>query len=268
MLTVKKIADLLGVSNDLIRHHSESGILTPWVNSQNRYKYYDDTDFLLLAQARNDRSLGFSLSEIKEFQYSDAQEKTSFLDARLSDIESQLQSLERVKKRLKEEAFFLNLSALCNGTVKDVRRSAIHSIYTYSASGTKKINAKLVREWTDLFPFSHVSIKISKEELNNPNFKGPYSVEIGFGLTDEYMREFKLSEEPPVENIPAGRFLIIYLKTRDILSVTSEELKPLTDKSRELGLPFTHQSSGRLLNIEKDGQGLLFSVLIRVRIGD
>ena len=46
MLTVKKLADLLGLSPEVIRHYTHIGILKPVVNSGNNYKYYDEQDLL------------------------------------------------------------------------------------------------------------------------------------------------------------------------------------------------------------------------------
>ena len=49
MLTVKKLADLLGLSPEVIRHYTHMGILKPVVNSGNNYKYYDEQDLLYLS---------------------------------------------------------------------------------------------------------------------------------------------------------------------------------------------------------------------------
>lgn len=67
--------------------------------------------------------------------------------------------------------------------------------------------------------------------------------------------------------MPAGRFLIIYLKTRDVLHLTPDELRPLREKAAALGLPFLNDSTGRLLAVEKTPEGPLFYILIRIRIG-
>ena len=63
MLTVKKLADLLGLSPEVIRHYTHMGILKPVVNSGNNYKYYDEQDLLYLANIRVNRSLGLSLPQ-------------------------------------------------------------------------------------------------------------------------------------------------------------------------------------------------------------
>lgn len=116
------------------------------------------------------------------------------------------------------------------------------------------------------FPFTHISIKIPKEELQNPAFSGPYSVSLGLGIINKYAEQFKLKIAPPVETIPPGRFLIIYLKVSDIFNLTRKDLLPLFEKAEELGVRFSLQSSGRLLAIEENGKETEFFILIRVRI--
>ena len=154
------------------------------------------------------------------------------------------------------------------GVVKDVRRDPIHSVYTYGLKKPHTDQLAIVQQWSKLFPFVHFSVKIPKEELNDPNFGGPYSVELGLGIVHKYLEEFHLQSTPPVETIPEGRFLIIYLKTYDILNLGPKDLKPLLDKVLSLNMSFTHSSSGRLLAIEETPDGPLFSILIRVRISD
>lgn len=268
MLTVKKLAQSVGVSDDLIRHYTECGLLNPVINSENHYRFYDEEDFLCLSTARSVKNLGFSLSDVKDYLEDSAQERIDKLRLKKQVIEENIEELIKLKNRIEEVENYLSLIKLCDGTVKDVRRDSIHSIYTYSASKIKVPNPEVVKSFSELFPYTHVSIKIPQEELNDPNFQGVYSVKLGLGLIAKYARAFNVDTDPPVESIPEGRFLIIYLKTRDILSLSPEEIRPLLNKAKDLGQSFTHQSSGRLLAIEQDEKGFLYSILIRVRIGD
>ena len=79
MLTVKKLADLLGLSPEVIRHYTHMGILKPVVNSGNNYKYYDEQDLLYLANIRVNRSLGLSLPQAQDFQSGSVKEQRHLL---------------------------------------------------------------------------------------------------------------------------------------------------------------------------------------------
>ena len=82
MLTVKKLADLLGLSPEVIRHYTHMGILKPVVNSGNNYKYYDEQDLLYLANIRVNRSLGLSLPQAQDFQSGSVKEQRHLLTER------------------------------------------------------------------------------------------------------------------------------------------------------------------------------------------
>lgn len=270
MLTVKKLADLLGLSPEVIRHYTHMGILKPIVNSGNNYKYYDEQDLLYLANIRVNRSLGLSLPQAQDFQSGSVKEQRHLLTERSRQLCAEIEKLQKLQKRLTEVENFLAQAEMCRkeGVVKDVRRDPIHSVYTFGLKKSHTDRFAIVQQWSKLFPFVHFSVKIPKEELNDPNFGGPYSVELGLGIVHKYLEEFHLQSTPPVETIPEGRFLIIYLKTYDILNLGPKDLKPLLDKVLSLNMSFTHSSSGRLLAIEETPDGPLFSILIRVRISD
>lgn len=240
------------------------------VNSGNNYKYYDEQDLLYLANIRVNRSLGLSLPQAQDFQSSSVKKQRNLLAERSQQLSAEIEKLRKLQKRLTEVETFLAQAEMCTmeGVVKDVRRDPIHSVYTF---GLKKPAygpvgyCSAVVEVVSVRPFF---VKLPKEELNDPNFEGPYSVELGLGIVHKYLEEFQLHSTPPLETIPAGRFLIIYLKLTNILNLGPKDLKPLLDKVRSLNTSFTHSSSGRLLAIEETSEGPLFSILIRVRISD
>ena len=132
MLTVKKLADLLGLSPEVIRHYTHIGILKPVVNSGNNYKYYDEQDLLYLANIRVNRSLGLSLPQAQDFQSSPVKKQRNLLAERSQQLSAEIEKLRKLQKRLTEVETFLAQAERCTmeGVVKDVRRDPIHSVYT------------------------------------------------------------------------------------------------------------------------------------------
>ena len=176
MLTVKKLADLLGLSPEVIRHYTHIGILKPVVNSGNNYKYYDEQDLLYLANIRVNRSLGLSLPQAQDFQSSSVKKQRNLLAERSQQLSAEIEKLRKLQKRLTEVETFLAQAEMCTmeGVVKDVRRDPIHSVYTFGLKKPHTDRLAIVQQWSKLFPFVHFSIKLPKEELNDPNFEGPY----------------------------------------------------------------------------------------------
>lgn len=267
MQTVKQIASALGVGPDVIRHYTDIGLLRPAVGAQNGYRYYDPHDALRTADARVMRSLGFPLSRVKALSGAPCAAQLAALKDRERDVEEQLRELSLRLERLREVESFLAKSALCTGTVEDVARPPIHSLYTYGREKDYGAARRLAAAWMKHLPYTHISVKVPRGELNDPDFTGPYSVELGVGATDGFAKRLGLDLAPPVESIPGGRFLIEYLRTPDILSISPADLEPMLSRSRRLGRPFLNHSSGRLLAVEDGPQGPVYSILIRARIG-
>ena len=258
MFTVKKLADSLGVGPDVVRHYTALGLLEPAVNPWTGYRTYRGNDALLLGSDRSLRSLEFSLSEIQVFNAAPISGQIAQLEAREARLAAEIEALKLKADRLAKVKSFLEKARLCSGFVEAVSRPAIYSLYTLGNPRRDYAAARrIVPAWMARLPYIHLSIKVPKDELNDPDFDRPYSVELGVGVTEDYLGVSGLSVEPPVETVPAGRFLIIYLKTQDVLHLTPDELRPLREKAAALGLPFLNDSTGRLLAVEKTPEGPL-----------
>ncbi len=64
--TVKKLADIAGISVRTLHYYDEMGLLKPKSRTANGYRYYDDGAIVRLQQIMFFRELGFGLDEIKK----------------------------------------------------------------------------------------------------------------------------------------------------------------------------------------------------------
>lgn len=267
MLTVTKLAAALGVNPDVVRHYTDVGLIQPAVSKLNGYRYFDKDDGLAVATIRVARSLEFSLPEAGTFVSQPIDAQTTLLKEREAALDHEISLLVEKKERLGKIRAFLKKTELCTGVVEDVLRGPIWSLYSFGSMGVIKRDPAVVAAWTAKFPFTHISLSLSREELSDPHFQGPYSVRLGYGITDDYAAESGLDLSDPVEAVPGGRFLIIYLKTTDLFSLAPKDLRPLLDKAAQLKVAFLNDTTGRLLAIEEKADEPLYYVLIRVRIG-
>ena len=263
MFTIQKFANALGVSTDAIRHYTELELLSPTTLS-NRYKIYSEHDFIRLAQIRSLRSLEFSLSETQQFGSSPVEKQLALLEIQARTIQNEIDALQQKLSRLEQVRCFFSKSVLCNGTVEHVKRPPIYGLFTYG-SHIPTIASERVQQWMDKVPYIHLSIRIPLEELSNPNYQSTYHVALGLGVVEDYVRTTQLDLSAPVERIPAGEFLILYIKTSDPLKLTPQELYPLIQYAQQKKLRFTHSTTGRILSIE-DGNPPCYYLLIRVRV--
>ena len=68
----KDICSLLGITRETLRHYEKEGIISPHVNPQNQYRYYDETHVYLIAETKRYQANDFSLEEIRDMLYGDS----------------------------------------------------------------------------------------------------------------------------------------------------------------------------------------------------
>jgi DNA-binding transcriptional MerR regulator len=96
--TVKKLAQLSGVSIRTLRFYDAIGLLKPAYYGDNNYRYYEDEQILLLQQILFYRELNIPLNDIQWIISSDDFNK---IDALISHKQSLAQKLDRTKNLIK-----------------------------------------------------------------------------------------------------------------------------------------------------------------------
>ena len=108
--TVKKLADIAGLSVRTLHYYDELGLLKPKSRAANGYRYYDDDAVVRLQQIMFFRELGFGLNEIKKiladpgFDVIEAlQSHRTLLKKKAERIDELLNTIDRTLKNLKGE---------------------------------------------------------------------------------------------------------------------------------------------------------------------
>lgn len=79
-MTVKEVADLVGISIRTLHYYDEVGLLTPDETTESGYRLYSDENLEALQQILFFKELGFSLQKIKEIIYSPSFDRTDALN--------------------------------------------------------------------------------------------------------------------------------------------------------------------------------------------
>ncbi len=108
--TVKRLADLAGVSVRTLHYYDEIGLLKPQSHSVSGYRYYGEESVVRLQQIMFFRELGFSLDEIKnivsrpDFDVLEAlQSHRTLLTKKAERINELLTTVDKTIKELKGE---------------------------------------------------------------------------------------------------------------------------------------------------------------------
>jgi DNA-binding transcriptional MerR regulator len=102
--TINKIAKLAGVSVRTLHFYDEIGLLKPAYYGENNYRYYQESQLLLLQQILFYRELGLPLNEILRIVHSDAFDKIEALQSHKRILKKNLvqtqQLLQTIDKTL------------------------------------------------------------------------------------------------------------------------------------------------------------------------
>ncbi len=96
--TVKTLAKLSGISIRTLRFYDTIGLLKPAYYGDNKYRYYEEEQTLMLQQILFYREIGLSLNDIQRIISSDDFNK---IDALISHKQILAQSLDRTRKLMK-----------------------------------------------------------------------------------------------------------------------------------------------------------------------
>jgi DNA-binding transcriptional MerR regulator len=110
LFTVKKLADMAGISVRTLHYYDQMGLLTPKSRTANGYRYYDDSAVMQLQQIMFFRELGFGLDEIGKilkdpnFDLIEAlQSQKMLLSKKAQRINELTKTIEKTIKNLKQE---------------------------------------------------------------------------------------------------------------------------------------------------------------------
>jgi DNA-binding transcriptional MerR regulator len=103
-LRIGEVAKLLGVTPKTVRHYEKVGLLKEPERSEAGYRLYSADDLLRLHRIKRLRSLGLSLTQVKDVlgEPDSGGELRGVLEALLREIEGEIRTLEGRRNRLRE----------------------------------------------------------------------------------------------------------------------------------------------------------------------
>lgn len=124
----------------------------------------------------------------------------------------------------------------------------------------------VVKEWVDAMPYTYLTLKIPKEQLADGQRTIPYDVQIGLGCIEKYYSLLHLHTKPPVQRVPGGLSLRMFLAVDDPFCILPKQVRPMLDYAAAHNFAFINDSTGWLLVTDYSGDKKKYLLLIRVRI--
>lgn len=107
----KDIFEYLGLSRETLRYYEEIGLIKPQRNLYSNYREFDLYDMSRLMSIDFYKKRGFSPIEIKDLLLAEPEDYAGIIQGQLDSLQTQIDRLSRMQKRLKEtKTFYENVS--------------------------------------------------------------------------------------------------------------------------------------------------------------
>ena len=113
-LSIGEVARLFNISKDTLRYYDKIGVLTPEINEENGYRFYDIRHLEQLILILGIKYLGISLSEIKEItENGDIEDYYKLMQKQKKIIKDRILELKRLEKSLNNSELLINRIMNC-----------------------------------------------------------------------------------------------------------------------------------------------------------
>jgi|GEM_PF-312083 len=262
-VTIRKLADSIGMTTETIRHYREIGLLDPKLEENGYYKY-TIKDALTALLTKEMRTYGLQLEYIRD-SYATIQEYNSHLANWEAELIREMEMIQLKLSRMHETRVYASCGIRILNKVEEFDGPPTWAI---AAINREKgfIASSDIEKWVKNFPFTYVSATIPLEELYRKEGVEPYDIQIGLGALIHYVEEFRLPLTDRAYYQPGGHFIRTCITTKDPFSLSPQDLSVLLEYAKEHDYVFTSCTGGRVLYIDRTEKEPLFYLLVWVRV--
>lgn len=203
----------MGVTTDLVKHYQDSGIVSPEVNTANKYRYYTIRHGERIVASRKYREMGFGLQDTRELLYEkDAAEIQDMLYKKQLENEENIRRIQLKNESLVEmqHAYKELLEKAGSFEIKeDVAYYYVTHVVGQALNEDEAVVEKIT-DWMEHLDFAHKAYMVSKPEGEDV-FSDRY---IGFVMQEKYFTALGFAPCQEYMYLPVEKRLIYYYRGR------------------------------------------------------
>lgn len=258
---------LTGLSAATLRFYERLGLLRPFRDKANGYRYYDKADMLQLFQIMQYNGFHIPLAELPGDQQSvSIEDMDSMLDRQCSTIESTIKELYETLTRIK--LFQNSLGKMRSGDSEIVKLN-IGGIYRLFLSDPEvaahPAAADIALRWLSHMPQTHSTIRIPLAELNSRR-AGAYEIGVGLGMLEGSFVEKGETFQEPMRYTPPNTCVNGDIVVDGLDSITPQTLAPFFRYFEGKRLMPIDDMFGWVVYIASEGMKRKYYLSMRVRV--
>lgn len=221
---IGEVSKILNIPVETIRYYEKIGIINPYKDEENNYRYYESEDINLLLDYKKYKSLGFSTNKISKIMTQDS------LDEFIDEISENKKIIE---KRLKFYKLFLEKTDNYLDTLEKINENlfslSVREFSDYyflplrdkSEYFTKKNIIGESPWWIENYPFIERTIRIDLKNIKN-YFEGKdINFEWGFSVRKRWADVLEIPEKEKSIFLPYAKsiYTVIEIATGKYFSL-------------------------------------------------
>lgn len=241
------VARILGISPDLLRYYEKKGVVTPYKDAHNDYRYYDAWDINFLMDCLWFKNFGFSIEHIADLvRIPSAEDLKDVFDAKEDELRETIRRCELLLRRSEEYRAELDripaLLGRCELAESPRRLRFINRVGEEYPTGEGL--ERFSRQWLQALPFNHRYFEISREAL----FGGcEDDYRWGFSLEPDYVKKLDFPTDAPMEWVESAWSVHTVFKSRGKGNFSPRHLDYALDWARQQGLRVCGPAQGVLM---------------------
>jgi DNA-binding transcriptional MerR regulator len=265
--TIGSLKRLTGLSEATLRFYEGLGLLKPFRDKSNGYRYYDKADLLQLFQITEYSAFHIPLAELPSDQQGvSIEDMGSMLRRQCQTIESTINELYETLTRIK---LFQNSLDKMSAGMSEIVKLNIGGIYRLFLSDPQvaahPAASLIASRWLSYMPQTHSTIRIPLAELNSRR-EGPYDIEVGLGMLEGSFIEKGETYQEPMRYTPPNTCIHGTIAVDGLDSITPEALSPFIEYLKANSLIPIDDMFGWVVYIASEGERRRYYLSLRVRV--
>ncbi|PKL23237.1 MAG: hypothetical protein CVV47_16205 [Spirochaetae bacterium HGW-Spirochaetae-3] len=256
-----------GLTEGALRYYEELGLIRPFRDLGNDYRYYDELNFLQLLQVKQLSSFDIQLGDLPcDERAVSIEDMRMVLARRQAALEAEINELYDRLARIKLHESFFGQSY---PDVAGIQKANIRGIYRLFISdpavAEHPASEEIARSWISRMPYAHATLRIPLQDLLSQS-DGPYPVQVGIGMLERYFSESGDTFREPMQYSAPNTSVSGTISVGDLRRITREDLEPILGYIQENNLLPCDDMFGWIVYIARSGAETKYHLSLRVAV--
>ena len=256
-----------GLTEGALRYYEDLGLIRPFRDFGNDYRYYDESNFLQLLQVKQLSSFDIQLGDLPcDDRSVPIEDMGLVLARRRAALEMEIKELYDKLARIKLHESFFRKGYPDPAEIQKANIRGIYRLFISDPAVAEHPAAEeIARNWISRMPFAHATLRIPLRDLQGLS-DSPYTVQVGIGMLERYFTESGDTFREPMQYSAPNTSVSGTIAVGDLGEITRKDLEPILGYIQEHNLLLCDDMFGWIVYIARSGEETKYYLSLRVAV--